>query len=112
MEMFTADYKQVTYVPTSAVTAKSWDVIGGLLGWHFADAAADKQVSFIYECHWLGGAPKATGAEWALFDKLYWDNTNERFTKTSASNRFAGYARETAASGATTGTIIFLGDVA
>jgi predicted RecA/RadA family phage recombinase len=33
-----------------------------------------------------------SGQAWAVGDKIYWDDTNKRFTKTSTSNTLAGYA--------------------
>jgi predicted RecA/RadA family phage recombinase len=33
-----------------------------------------------------------SGQAWAVGDKVYWDDTNKRFTKTSTSNTLAGYA--------------------
>ena len=33
-----------------------------------------------------------SGQAWAAGDKVYWDDTNKRFTKTSTSNTLAGYA--------------------
>ena len=50
--------------------------------------------------------PTDTGTGWVQGDVLYWDNTNFRFTKTSASNTKAGYAAADKASAATTADII------
>ena len=46
-----------------------------------------------------------TGTAWVAGDKIYWDNTNFRFTKTVASNTLAGVAYEDKASAAATACI-------
>lgn len=57
---------------------------------------------------WLTGShivPKAAEV-WAAGDKLYWDDTAKKFTKTATSNTLAGYAGAPAINGAATGIII------
>lgn len=50
--------------------------------------------------------PSETGVAWAAGDKLYWDNTNKLFTKTSAGNTAAGHAAAVKGSAAATGEIV------
>jgi predicted RecA/RadA family phage recombinase len=49
--------------------------------------------------------PKATGAAWVQGDKLYWDASASKFTKTATANTPAGVAALAAASGDTTGYV-------
>ena len=49
--------------------------------------------------------PKATGETWAFGDALYWDATNNRFTKTATNNKLAGNAMAAAATGDTAGSV-------
>ena len=49
--------------------------------------------------------PKATGENWSAGDKLYWDDTAKKFTKTATNNTAAAYAWYGAASADTTGYI-------
>jgi predicted RecA/RadA family phage recombinase len=48
----------------------------------------------------------ATDQAWAEGEKLYWDNSAAKFTKTSTSNTACGYAAAVAASTATTGVVL------
>jgi predicted RecA/RadA family phage recombinase len=47
-----------------------------------------------------------TGVAWTAGDKLYWDDTGKKFTKTSTSNTLCGIAAEDKASAAATGLIL------
>jgi predicted RecA/RadA family phage recombinase len=47
-----------------------------------------------------------TGVAWTAGDKLYWDDTGKKFTKTSASNTLCGIATEDKASAAATGFVL------
>lgn len=49
--------------------------------------------------------PKATGEAWTQGAKLYWDDTNKRFTTTASGNTFRGCAAQAQASGDTTGLV-------
>ena len=49
-----------------------------------------------------------TGAAWTAGDKIYWDNTNFRFTKTVGSNTLCGIAYEDKASAAATAVILLV----
>ena len=57
----------------------------------------------------FSGLAKATGEAWTIGNDLYWDNTNKRFTTTSAGNTKAGVAMNAAASGDTTGNVLLPG---
>lgn len=52
---------------------------------------------------------KATGAAWAVGDKLYYSSANSNFTKTATDNVLFGFAAAAAVSGAAVGYIC-LGD--
>jgi predicted RecA/RadA family phage recombinase len=47
-----------------------------------------------------------TGVAWTTGDKLYWDNTNFRFTKTVGTNTLCGIAAEDKASAAAVGMVL------
>lgn len=51
------------------------------------------------------GAPKATGAAWAVGDVLYWDATAKKFTKSSSGNTVVGVALAAALSGDAIGDV-------
>ena len=46
-----------------------------------------------------------TGTAWAVGDRVYWDDTNKWFTKTTTSNTKAGYVVQAKAAGDVTGRI-------
>ncbi|MER8786875.1 DUF2190 family protein [Mesorhizobium sp. M0983] len=60
-----------------------------------------------FELHLVGvyDIDKATGAAWAVGDKIYWDATAKKGTKTTTSNTLFAVAVAAAASGDTTGRI-------
>jgi len=47
-----------------------------------------------------------TGVAWTAGDKIYWDDTNKRFTKTTTSNTLAGIVYEDKASASATGMVL------
>jgi predicted RecA/RadA family phage recombinase len=49
-----------------------------------------------------------TGVAWTAGDKIYWDDTNKRFTKTSSGNTLAGVVYEDKASAAATGFVLLI----
>jgi predicted RecA/RadA family phage recombinase len=51
---------------------------------------------------------KATGETWAEGDRVYWDNSAKKVTKTAASNTPIGFAVQVQASGDTTGRLLLL----
>lgn len=54
---------------------------------------------------------KATGSAWTEGQKVYWDDTNKRFTATATGNTLVGFAAAAAAAGDTTGSVILTGQV-
>lgn len=52
--------------------------------------------------------PSDTGTAYAVGDSLYWDNTNKRVTKTSASNTKVGYATAVKGSAATSASVLLI----
>lgn len=69
-----------------------------------ADAATES--NHVYRSE-VSGADKATGAAWAVGDRIYWDDTAKKFTKTSTDNTACGWSLGTALSGDTV-TPLFL----
>jgi len=55
----------------------------------------------------ISDAPTNAPEAWAAGDKIYWDNTNSRFTNVATSNTLCGHAIEPKASAATTSGLIF-----
>src|SRR5690242_8133885 len=72
------------------------------------DAAdANALNGFVYEAE-ISDAAKDPATALAVGAKVYWDDTNKRFTATSTSNTLCGYALEAmGAADATTGLIAF-----
>lgn len=54
----------------------------------------------------FAGVAKATGAAWSEGDRLYWNDTNKNFTKTSTGATECAIAVKAAASGDATGTVL------
>ena len=75
--------------------------IVGICGNKYAEG--DTAVINLFGAHTVA---KASGAAWAVGDKLYWDDTAKVFNKTASGNTLAGYAWAVAASGAATGIIL------
>lgn len=91
--------------PAGGVTSGTPTLIGtNLFGIPVTDAAVGEQfalkVGGVFE-----GVAKDTAAAWAEGDLVYWDNTNKRFTKTSAGNTKVGVAVAAALIADTTGTV-------
>jgi predicted RecA/RadA family phage recombinase len=98
--------RTLNYTHSSATTAKVPAVINSrvLIPLNTADASAVNDYLIAGK---VINAPKATGAAWAIGDKLYWDAGNSAFTKTSSGNTLCGVAGAAAASGDATGTVLF-----
>jgi predicted RecA/RadA family phage recombinase len=92
-------------VVTAPETADSGEflIVGGLRGVAQAAAASGDPVplklSGVFELL------KATGTAWSQGDRLYWDASAKKFTKTAAGNMPVGFAWADAASGDTTGQV-------
>jgi predicted RecA/RadA family phage recombinase len=71
------------------------------------DADANALNGFVYDAE-ISDAAKDPATAFSPGTKVYWDNTNQRFTATATSNTLCGYALEAmGASDATTGLIAF-----
>lgn len=53
----------------------------------------------------FSGLAKTTTEAWTKGQKLYWDNTNSKFTTTATANTLAGVAAEDALAADTTGDV-------
>ena len=94
----------IDHVAAAILTSGTPILIGSIVGVPLADAAIGETVSVALEGVFT--LPKATGTAWAIGDKLYWDDTAKKFTKTSGSNTPSGYAAAAAASGDATGNVL------
>ncbi len=86
------------------------NVVGGqafLVGTILVVAARDASNGDVVPAYTCGlwTLPKATGEAWTIGAKLYWDDTNKRFTTTASGNTFRGCAGQAQASGDTTGLV-------
>lgn len=91
-----------------AVLAGAGVLVGGIFGLANHAAAQDELVQ-ISRSGVFGDVAKATGAAWAVGDKLYWDNTNFVLTKTASGNTLVGAATDAAASGDAVGAVLLDG---
>jgi predicted RecA/RadA family phage recombinase len=87
----------------AAVVSGQFLLVGTILGVITVAAASGARVAMMVEG--IHVAPKATGEAWTEGAKLYWDNTNFKFTTTSSGNTFRGCAADAAASGDTSGNV-------
>lgn len=85
--------------PTGGVTSGSPVKIGGMLVIPVTDA--DEGDKFAGQVVGVINATKVGSQAWVPGDVVFWDNTNARFTKTSATGLFrAGVAASVVGSGA------------
>ncbi len=97
--------------PSGGVTAGLFYLIGVILV--FANVTAEEGEKFAAVPSGLfDECAKATGSAWTEGAKLYWDDTNKRFTTSATGNTLVGFAAADAASGATTGSVILTYQVA
>ena len=90
--------------PAGGVVSGVPVIVGSLAG--IPGTTAAEGVDF--ELHLVGvynPIDKATGAAWAIGDKLYWDGVAKKATKTSAGNTLFAVAAGVAAAGDATGRI-------
>ena len=90
--------------PAGGVTAGSFYLIGGIVVFAAATAAAAAQFPAINEGA-FDECVANTGTAWAEGDTLYWDDTNSRFTKTTSGNTKCGIATAAKASGTAVGAV-------
>lgn len=90
-------------VAPATVASGDFVVVGDLFGVAQVDAASGANVPIVREGVFT--LPKATGTAWTAGDKLYWDSSAGKFTKTASTNRAIGVAFADAASGDATGAV-------
>ncbi|MDQ2084705.1 DUF2190 family protein [Xanthobacteraceae bacterium Astr-EGSB] len=98
-----------TVVVTAPEAADSGEflVVGALFG--VAAAAADSGAEVVLKRTGVFELPKATGAAWVQGDRLYWDATAKKFTKTASNNQPIGVAWAAAGSSDATGQVLLPG---
>jgi predicted RecA/RadA family phage recombinase len=96
----------ISYLNTSGSTIASGTVfkIGEFVGANVMDIA-NNETGAVVIAGTLPNAPKTTGEAWTQLQTLYWNDTTKKLTTTAGSNIIAGWAWESAASAATTGTV-------
>lgn len=85
--------------------------VGALIGIALADAASGAPV----EVRRVGvfDVTKAPGEAWVAWTtKIYWDDTNRRFTSTATNNTLVGVAAQSQASADTVGRALLTGQIA
>lgn len=101
---FVAPGHSVTVAAPYQVTSGQGAQVGaGIFGVAQADAANGATVVLVLEGIWT--LPKEAPLVINLGDRLFWDNTNKRLTKTATSNLAVGVATVAAVSAATTVTV-------
>lgn len=76
-----------------AVSSGGGFKVGDIVAIASNDAASgDSVVGVVHGVFDVTAEGAGSGQVWAAGDKVYWDDTNKRFTKTSTSNTLAGYA--------------------
>lgn len=78
---------------TAATTARTPLLINSKLFLPVNTAGANELNEFVYEAE-IKGAACAGSEAWNAGAKVYWDNTNSRFTVTSSGNTLCGYATQ------------------
>ncbi len=106
---FGSDGLIISYLNTSGATIASGTVlqIGSFVGANVMDIPNNETGSVVI-AGTLPNSPKTTGEAWTQLQDLYWKSTTNKFTTTSATDgttMFAGWAWESAAIAATTGTV-------
>ena len=95
----------ITLTAPAAVTSGSGLLVGAIFGIAAHDAASGEPVETLT----VGviDINKVGSQAWAVGDKIYWDNTNKRTTKTATDNTLIGVALGVVGSGAdeTTGRV-------
>ena len=95
----------ITLTAPAAVTSGNGLLVGAIFGIAAHDAASGEPVETLT----VGviDINKVGSQAWAVGDKVYWDNTNKRTTKTATDNTLIGVALGVVGSGAdeTTGRV-------
>lgn len=95
----------ITLAAPAAVTSGSGLLVGAIFGIAAHDAASGEPVETLTVG--VVDITKVGTQAWAVGDKIYWDNTNKRATKTATDNTLIGVALGAVGSGAdeTTGRV-------
>ena len=78
--------------PAGGVVSGSAYLIGAAFG--IAGNTAAEGAGFPFHRSGVWSMPKATGVNWAVGAKLYWDNTAKAVTNVATSNTLIGVSRE------------------
>lgn len=105
MKNYVKDGKNMTYTaPAGGVVSGVPVLIGALLVVPVASAAEGEQ--FAGEVNGVFQHTKVSAQAWTEGQKIFWDNTNKRFTNASASGLFpCGVAGAAAANPSATGQV-------
>jgi len=99
--------KTTQFINTVATTPHTPVVFNGKVVIPTDAADANALNGYVYDAE-ISGAAKDPATALNPFDKVYWDNTNKRFTATATSNTLCGYALEAmGAADVATGLIAF-----
>ncbi|MCX7346955.1 MAG: DUF2190 family protein [Alphaproteobacteria bacterium] len=95
----------ITLAAPAAVTSGSGLLVGAIFGIAAHDAASGEPVETLTVG--VVDITKVGTQAWAVGDRIYWDNTNKRATKTATDNTLVGVALGVVGSGAdeTTGRV-------
>lgn len=100
---FIADGTVLTLTAPGAVSGGSGALIGSIFGVAERDLASGEVGGFMVEGVFY--LAKTTGTAWTAGDKLYWNDSTKKLTKTATSGQLVGVATADAASGDTFGYI-------
>lgn len=88
-EGHTLDFLTAPYNVLSGGGFKIGDIIAIALYDALSGATVTGRVTGVFD---VKAEAAGSGQAWAVGDKVYWDDTNKQFTKTSSANTLAGYA--------------------
>ena len=100
MKNFVAEGLTIDHAPTAQRLAGAGTLIGAMVGVAVDDVAAN--ATGVFRIEGVFTMPKLSTDVVAQGVQLYWDNTNLRWTLTSAGNTAAGKAYAAAGNGVTT----------
>lgn len=100
MELITC----IKYTNAGATVTDTVYLFNGRVGLAMNSAAA-ATLNIYLICGLIEYASE-TGVAWTAGDKIYWDDTGKKFTKTVASNTLAGIVYEDKASASATGLVL------
>ena len=99
---------------SGGVVGGAMNLISGMVGVYFEDAAVGAQVSFVYQADniVLPKAAATAGPAFAQGAKVYFDNTAKKLTATASGNTLCGRALKAAAALDTTVQVDLTGNIA